>query len=158
MAVEMVTEHLKTKLQQHPLVRQYPNLDCMEASPILKQLHTIIRDKRTGRADFVFFADRLIRLVVEAGLGYLPFGERCVPLRARMTFCVWPPFSFRCSFVCLCPPFLSRLPVLFVAVAFSGGCRADWVVSEWCFGFAGASRRQMGTSTWALTLRGASAE
>ena len=41
-------------------------------------LHTIIRDARTRRADFVFFADRLIRLVVEAGLGYLPFGERCV--------------------------------------------------------------------------------
>ena len=77
MAVELVTEHLKVKLRQHPLVRQYPNLDCMESSSIIRQLHTIIRDKDTTRADFVFYADRLIRLVVEAGLGYLPFGERC---------------------------------------------------------------------------------
>jgi hypothetical protein len=78
MAVELVTEHLKVKLRQHPLVRQYPNLECMESSPIIKQMHTIIRDKNTPRADFVFYADRLIRLVVEAGLGYLPFGERCI--------------------------------------------------------------------------------
>jgi Uracil phosphoribosyltransferase len=69
MAVELVTEHLKVKLRQHPLVRQYPNLECMESSSILRQLHTIIRDRNTSRADFVFYADRLIRLVVETGLG-----------------------------------------------------------------------------------------
>jgi uridine kinase len=78
MAIEMVTEHLKVKLQQHPLERQYPNLECMKSSPIVKELHTLIRDRRTGRADFVFYADRLIRLVVETGLGYLPFKEKCV--------------------------------------------------------------------------------
>ena len=72
MAVELVTEHLKSKLRQHPLVRQYPNFDCMESSSILRQLHTIIRDRDTPRADFVFYADRLIRLVVEAGLGCAP--------------------------------------------------------------------------------------
>lgn len=38
-------------------------------------MHTIIRDRSTGRNDFVFYADRLIRLVVEHGLGYLPFRE-----------------------------------------------------------------------------------
>ena len=31
-----------------------------------------------GRNDFVFYADRLIRLVVEHGLGYLPFQDRTV--------------------------------------------------------------------------------
>jgi uridine kinase len=78
MAIEMVTEHLKVKLQQHPLERQYPNLECMKSSPIVKEMHTLIRDRSTGRADFVFYADRLIRLVVETGLGYLPFKEKCV--------------------------------------------------------------------------------
>lgn len=78
MAVELVTEHLKEKLKQHPLVRQYPNLHCMESTPILRQMHTVIRSTSTSRGDFVFFADRLIRLVVEAGLGFLPFGEKCV--------------------------------------------------------------------------------
>ena len=76
MAVELVTEHLRAKLRQHPLVRQYPNLACMAATPIVRQLHTVIRDRETERADFVFAADRLIRLVVEEGLGFLPFGER----------------------------------------------------------------------------------
>ena len=38
-------------------------------------MHTIIRDKLTARNDFVFYSDRLIRLVVEHGLGYLPFSE-----------------------------------------------------------------------------------
>lgn len=78
MAVELITEHLKEQLKQHPLVRQYPNLHCMELTPIIKQMHTVIRATTTSRGDFVFFADRLIRLVVEAGLGFLPFGEKCV--------------------------------------------------------------------------------
>lgn len=41
-------------------------------------MHTIIRDKETSKHDFVFYADRLIRLVVEAGLGHLPFKEEAV--------------------------------------------------------------------------------
>jgi hypothetical protein len=41
-------------------------------------MHTIIRDRATSKNDFVFYADRLIRLVVEAGLGYLPFEEKAV--------------------------------------------------------------------------------
>lgn len=73
-----MTEHLKEQLKQHPLVRQYPNLHCMESTPIIKQMHTVIRSTSTDRGDFVFYADRLIRLVVEAGLGFLPFGEKCV--------------------------------------------------------------------------------
>jgi len=78
MAVELITEHLKEQLKEHPLVRQYPNLHCMESTPIIKQMHTVIRSTSTSRGDFVFYADRLIRLVVEAGLGFLPFGEKCV--------------------------------------------------------------------------------
>jgi uridine kinase len=41
-------------------------------------MHTIIRDASTSKNDFVFFADRLSRLVVEAGLGHLPFHEKTV--------------------------------------------------------------------------------
>ena len=78
MAIELVTKHLKVKLEQHPLVRQYPNLHAMESTSISRQMHTVIRNEETERQDFVFYADRLIRLVVEAGLGFLPFGEKCV--------------------------------------------------------------------------------
>jgi uridine kinase len=41
-------------------------------------MHTIIRDRSTNKNDFVFYADRLNRLVVEAGLGLLPFKEKIV--------------------------------------------------------------------------------
>ncbi|KAJ2695213.1 hypothetical protein H4218_005297 [Coemansia sp. IMI 209128] len=38
----------------------------------LKALMTIIRDQNTPRGDFVFYSDRVIRLLVEEGLNYLP--------------------------------------------------------------------------------------
>lgn len=44
----------------------------------IRGMHTIIRDARTSKNDFVFFADRLSRLVVEAGLGHLPFRDKTV--------------------------------------------------------------------------------
>lgn len=41
----------------------------------IRELQTIIRDRTTSRGDFVFCADRLIRLVVEEGLNQLPYTE-----------------------------------------------------------------------------------
>lgn len=39
---------------------------------------TIIRDVKTGREDFVFFADRIIRLLVEEALNHVSFVEKRV--------------------------------------------------------------------------------
>jgi len=44
----------------------------------IKGLHTIIRDRNTEREDFIFYADRLIRLIIEEALSYLPFLEKTV--------------------------------------------------------------------------------
>ncbi|KAJ9534686.1 hypothetical protein QJQ45_013067 [Haematococcus lacustris] len=41
-------------------------------------MHTLLRDRHTSKNDFVFYANRLNRLVVEAGLGHLPFTEKNV--------------------------------------------------------------------------------
>ncbi|KAL2942269.1 Uridine kinase-like protein 1 chloroplastic, partial [Bienertia sinuspersici] len=46
-------------------------------------MHTLIRDQDISKHDFVFYSDRLIRLVtcsavVEHGLGHLPFTEKQV--------------------------------------------------------------------------------
>lgn len=38
----------------------------------LKGLYSIIRDRNTIRSDFIFYADRIIRLLVEEGLNQLP--------------------------------------------------------------------------------------
>lgn len=39
------------------------------------ELQTIIRDKSTNRSDFKFYADRLIRLVIEESLNQLPYSD-----------------------------------------------------------------------------------
>jgi uracil phosphoribosyltransferase len=38
----------------------------------------MIRDQRTERADFIFYSNRIIRLLVEEGLNYLPVVEQSV--------------------------------------------------------------------------------
>lgn len=51
------------------------NLKIMPTNDQIKELQTIIRDKTTTRSEFVFYADRLIRLVVEEGLNQLSYTE-----------------------------------------------------------------------------------
>ncbi|MGH0129579.1 UNVERIFIED_CONTAM: hypothetical protein FKN15_039087 [Acipenser sinensis] len=52
-----------------------PQLKLLPLNDQIRELQTIIRDKTTTRGDFVFCADRLIRLVVEEGLNQLPYTE-----------------------------------------------------------------------------------
>lgn len=44
----------------------------------LEALYTIIRDKETSRGDFLFYSDRIIRLLVEEGLNHLPVVSRVI--------------------------------------------------------------------------------
>lgn len=62
--------HLEIMTDAHKLVHLIPQTNQVVA------LHTIIRDKHTKRADFIFYSDRLIRLLIEEGLGALPFKEK----------------------------------------------------------------------------------
>ncbi len=48
------------------------NLYVLQYTPQLKVLYTTIRDRNTKREDFIFYADRIIRLLVEEGLNLLP--------------------------------------------------------------------------------------
>ena len=41
-------------------------------NPALTPCASMIRDKNTGRADFIFYSNRIIRLLVEEGLNHLP--------------------------------------------------------------------------------------
>lgn len=77
-AIDLITQHIKSKLSCHELVRHYPNLEIMPSNFQIRGMHTIIRDVSTPNQDFIFFADRLSRLVVEAGLGHLPFKDKTV--------------------------------------------------------------------------------
>ena len=77
-AIGLIVQHIQTKLQTSDLRRIFPNLHVMHANFQTRSMHTIIRDATTHKHDFVFYADRLIRLVVETALGYLPFSEKCI--------------------------------------------------------------------------------
>lgn len=48
------------------------NVHILAQTPQLIALLTMIRDRNTDRADFIFYSNRIIRLLVEEGLNHLP--------------------------------------------------------------------------------------
>ncbi|MED6161470.1 Uridine/cytidine kinase UKL1, chloroplastic [Stylosanthes scabra] len=77
-AIDLIVQHIRTKLGQHDLCKIYPNVYVIQSTFQIRGMHTLIRDKDISKHDFVFYSDRLIRLVVEHGLGHLPFTEKQV--------------------------------------------------------------------------------
>ncbi|CAN6464846.1 unnamed protein product [Victoria cruziana] len=77
-AIDLIVQHIQTKLGQHNLCKIYPNVHVIQSTFQIRGMHTLIRDVDISKHDFVFYSDRLIRLVVEHGLGYLPFTEKQV--------------------------------------------------------------------------------
>lgn len=61
--------------------KQYLQLTTLHMTPQLRTLLTIVRDKRTKRNDFIFYADRINRLLIEEGLNFLPTREKIVETR-----------------------------------------------------------------------------
>ncbi|XP_056646355.1 uracil phosphoribosyltransferase homolog [Diorhabda sublineata] len=55
--------------------KNYKGLHILHAHHQIKELQTILRDRNTSRSDFKFYADRLIRLVIEDSLNQLPFTD-----------------------------------------------------------------------------------
>ncbi len=66
--------------------KEYPQLSVLEMTSQLQTLMTIIRDKNTKRNDFIFYSDRINRLLVEAGLNCLPTREKVVETRTGETY------------------------------------------------------------------------
>ncbi|PHT68726.1 hypothetical protein T459_28213 [Capsicum annuum] len=60
------------------LIDKIGNRDHSDMRGQIRGMDTLIRDAQTTKHDFVFYADRLIRLVVEHGLGHLLFTEKQV--------------------------------------------------------------------------------
>ncbi len=61
--------------------KAYPQLTVLEMTSQLRTLMTIVRDKNTKRNDFIFYADRINRLLIEEGLNCLPTREKIVETR-----------------------------------------------------------------------------
>ncbi|KAK4710549.1 hypothetical protein R3W88_005062 [Solanum pinnatisectum] len=75
-AIDLIVQHIRTKLGQHDLCKIYSNVFVIQSTFQIRGMHTLVRNAKTTKHDFVFYADRLIRLVVEHGLGHLPFTEK----------------------------------------------------------------------------------
>ncbi|KAJ8372572.1 hypothetical protein AAFF_G00281160 [Aldrovandia affinis] len=73
--IEEVKETNENGLNTEVQVQLGPQLKLLPLNDQIRELQTIIRDMKTSRGDFVFCADRLIRLVVEQGLNQLPYSE-----------------------------------------------------------------------------------
>lgn len=66
--------------------KEYPQFSILKMSSQLQTLMTIIRDKETKRNDFIFYSDRINRLLVEEGLNYLPTRKKVVETRTGTTY------------------------------------------------------------------------
>lgn len=62
------------------------NLIVMKQTPQIVGLHTIIRNRETSREQFIFYSDRLIRLLIEEGLNHLPYIREVVTTPTGDTF------------------------------------------------------------------------
>ena len=58
------------------MMREFPNLSVIRPTSQITFMHTHIRNKDTTMTDYVFYADRLIRIIVEEGLSFLPTVRR----------------------------------------------------------------------------------
>lgn len=61
-------------------------IHLLPQTPQLHFLFTIIRSKETRRSDFVFYSERIMRLVVEAGLSLVPVVAKNVVTPTGATF------------------------------------------------------------------------
>ncbi|KAH9278122.1 Uracil phosphoribosyltransferase -like protein [Echinococcus granulosus] len=90
MIEQAITEHVKglmtangsSTLQGSPypevaeVMRTFStNIVLLRQTDEVREMQTVLRDRTTTRNDFVFYANRLIRLVMEEGLNQLPFEE-----------------------------------------------------------------------------------
>ena len=62
------------------------NVHLLPQNDQLRAMHTIVRDRDCAREDFVFYTERIIRLLVEAGLGLLPFEPHDVTTPVGATY------------------------------------------------------------------------
>jgi uracil phosphoribosyltransferase len=62
------------------------NFILMKPTNQTTSLHTIIRNRDTSRHDFIFYSDRLSRLLIERALNELPFTQTEITSPTGSTF------------------------------------------------------------------------
>ncbi|NWI68778.1 UCKL1 protein, partial [Todus mexicanus] len=78
-ALDLIVQHVHSQLEKvralasahqgQPLPK---TLSVLENTPQVRGMHTIIRNKDTTRDEFIFYSKRLMRLLIEHALSFLP--------------------------------------------------------------------------------------
>ncbi|XP_030220951.1 uridine-cytidine kinase-like 1a isoform X2 [Gadus morhua] len=83
-AIDLIVQHVHSQMEERELsvravLASAPQTDplprtlsVLESTPQVRGLHTIIRDKETSRDEFIFYSKRLMRLLIEHALTFLP--------------------------------------------------------------------------------------
>uniref|UniRef100_A0A8R1TTV8 Uridine kinase n=1 Tax=Onchocerca volvulus TaxID=6282 RepID=A0A8R1TTV8_ONCVO len=96
-AIDLIVKQVKTQLAergydasknpysqragmvQKDLPLQLPRtLTVVPQTPQVRGLHTFIRDRRTPRDEFNFYSDRLMRILIENAMNFMPFADATV--------------------------------------------------------------------------------
>ncbi|KCV70368.1 uridine kinase [Fonticula alba] len=84
-AIDLIAKHIQHQLETRgfnfrqelgrisPCSKLPDTIKVMESRPQLRAMHTLIRNRDTPRDDFVFYSERLFRLLIEEALSHLPF-------------------------------------------------------------------------------------
>ncbi|XP_076011180.1 uridine-cytidine kinase-like 1 [Genypterus blacodes] len=83
-ALDLIVQHVHSQLEKREITvrsalasahqgQPLPEtLSVMESTPQVRGMHTIIRNKETNRDEFIFYSKRLMRLLIEHALSFLP--------------------------------------------------------------------------------------
>lgn len=87
-AINLIVHHVQNQLDQRgfkfrdKLANHYmpgqplpDTLKVLPSTPQIRGLHTFVRNRSTPRDEFIFYSKRLIRLVIEYALSFLPYEE-----------------------------------------------------------------------------------
>ncbi|XP_077109092.1 uridine-cytidine kinase-like 1 isoform X6 [Ranitomeya variabilis] len=85
-AIDLIVQHVHSQLEERKLrwdmaalasahqSQPLPRTLCvLKETPQVSVMHTIIRNKETSRDEFIFYSRRLMRLLIEHALSFLPF-------------------------------------------------------------------------------------
>ncbi|XP_072557898.1 uridine-cytidine kinase-like 1 isoform X1 [Paramormyrops kingsleyae] len=84
-AIDLIVQHVHSQLEERKLrwdmaalasahqAQPLPEtLSVLESTPQVRGMHTIIRNKDTTRDEFIFYSKRLMRMLIEHALSFLP--------------------------------------------------------------------------------------
>ncbi|KYQ93010.1 uridine kinase [Tieghemostelium lacteum] len=91
-AIELLTQHIRSKLEergfeQDKVMKELTeisrkdipkNIHIIEQTNQIKAMQTILRNQNTTIGDFVFYSDRLVSLLLEEAMTFLPFRDQVV--------------------------------------------------------------------------------